>query len=244
MAACQEYTKDLDNLPFIVGGTLLFLFIAVIVYLKNIDTVRKSAIKTYCEKTGLEYAESVENLPEIADFMVLHQGYEGKNEYKAIMSGKRDDLSFKLVDFSYVKDCGEGDGVFNISLCILTKAGIHFPDMILDEKAPLLAGAMEKSLMIHNNKNIIKQLGDTTFENKFHVLGTNEKEIKSFLKSGVMEAFLKNHTNGNRYDACKDSITIAHLGFFHYGIKQRLEMLKKAVALISEIERIQNSVLN
>ena len=178
MAACQEYTKDLDNLPFIVGGTLLFLFIAVIVYLKNIDTVRKSAIKTYCEKTGLEYAESVENLPEIADFMVLHQGYEGKNEYKAIMSGKRDDLCFKLVDFSYVKDCGEGDGVFNVSLCILTKAGIHFPDMILDEKAPLLAGAMEKSLMIHNNKNIIKQLGDTTFENKFHVLGTNEKEIK------------------------------------------------------------------
>ena len=72
MAACQEYTKDLDNLPFIVGGTLLFLFIAVIVYLKNIDTVRKSAIKTYCEKTGLEYAESVENLPEIADFKILH----------------------------------------------------------------------------------------------------------------------------------------------------------------------------
>ena len=244
MAACQEYTKDLDNLPFIVGGALLFLFIAVIVYLKNIDTVRKNAIKAYCEKNGLEYAESVQELPEIADFKILHQGYEGKNEYKAIMSGKRDDIGFKLLDFSYVKDCGEGDGVFNISLCVLTKPGINFPDIILDEKAPLLAGAMEKSLMANNNKKIVNQLGDTTFENKFHVLGTNEKEIRSFLVSGVMQAFLSNHTNGNRYDACKNTITIAHMGFFHYGIKQRLEMLKKAVALIAEIDRAQNAVLS
>ena len=244
MAACQEYTKDLDNLPFIVGGALLFLFIAVIVYLKNIDTVRKNAIKAYCEKNGLEYQESVADLPEIADFKVLHQGYEGKNTYNTIMSGKRDDISFKLLDFSYVKDCGQGDGVFNISLCVLTKPGINFPDIILDEKAPLLAGAMEKSLMANNNKKIVNQLGDTTFENKFHVLGTNEKEVRSFLVSGIMQAFLNNHTNGNRYDAYKNTITIAHMGFFHYGIKKRLDMLKKAVALIAEIDRAQNAVLS
>ena len=243
MAACQEYTKDLDNLPFIVGGILLFLFVLVIVYLKNIDTTRKNAIKAYCEKNGLEYLESVKTLPEIADFKILHMGYEGQNKYNAVMSGKKDDISFKVLDYSYVKDCGKGDGVFNVSLCIITKPGINFPDMILDEKAPILAESMEKALMLQNYKMIVKQIGDTTFENKFHILSNYEDETRKFLKSSIIEAFLKYHTSGNRYDACKDSITIAHLGFFHYGIKQRLEMLKKAVELIAEIDKAQNAVL-
>ena len=59
-----------------------------------------------------------------------------------------------------------------------------------------------------------------------------------------MQAFLNNHTNGNRYDACKDTITIAHLAFLHYGINQRLEILKKGVTLITEIDRAQNAVLS
>lgn len=244
MAACQEYTKDLENLPIYVGGALLFLFTAVIVYLKNIDTARKKKIKDYCEKNRLEYQESVKTLPEIADFNILQMGYEGQNKYNAVMSGEKDGISFKILDYSYVKDCGKGDGVFNVSLCIITKPGINFPDMILDEKAPILAESMEKALIMRNYKMIVKQIGDTTFENKFHILSNYADETRNFLKSGVIEAFLKNHTKGNRYDACKDTITIAHLGFFHYGINQRLEMLKKGIALIEEIDRACKAVLS
>ena len=45
-------------------------------------------------------------------------------------------------------------------------------------------------------------------------------------------------------DACDDTITIAHLNFLHYGLKKRLEMLKKGVELITEIDRARKAVLN
>ncbi len=243
MATCQEYLKNLDNLPTIVGVFFLFLFVFVILYLETRDSLRKKAIKEYCEKNGLEYLDSVDSLPEIADFKILHKGYEGKNEYHALMRGQRDDISFTLLDYSYVQSCGNNDGVFNVSLCILSKADMQFPDMILDEKLPLLAGTIDQALMAQSGKNIVKSIGDSTFENKFSLVSTDAKAVKEYFKSGVIDAFLKNYIKGCRYDACDDSLTIAHLGFFHYGIKQRLEMLKKGIALISEIDKARKAVL-
>ena len=96
MATCQEYLTNLDNLPTIVGILFLFLFVFTILYLEKRDSLRKKAIKEYCVKNGLEYKESVDSLPEIADYKILHMGYEGKNEYHAVMSGQRGDFRFKI----------------------------------------------------------------------------------------------------------------------------------------------------
>ena len=244
MATCQEYMKDLDNLPTIVGISFLFLFAFLILYLETRDASRKKEIKEYCEKNGLEYQETVDSLPEIADYKILHMGYEGRNEYHAIMSGQRNDFSFKILDYSYVKSCGDNDGVFNVSLCILSKADLHFPNMILDEKVPFLAGTIDQALMVQSQMNVVKSLGDTTFANKFSLVSTDEKAVREYFKSGVIEAFLKNYIKGCRYDACDDTITIAHLNFLQYNINQRLEMLKKGVALITEIDRARKAVLN
>jgi hypothetical protein len=244
MAICQEYMKDLDNLPTIVGICFLFLFAFLILYLETRDAFRKKEIKEYCEKNGLEYLDSVDSLPEIADFNILHKGYEGKNEYHAIMRGQREDVYFTLLDYSYVASCGNNDGVFNVSLCILSKADMQFPDMILDEKVPFLAGTLDQALMAQSGKNIVKTIGDSTFENKFSLVSTDAKAVKEYFKSGVIEAFLKNYIKGCRYDACDDTITIAHLNFLHYGLKKRLEMLKKGVELITEIDRARKAVLN
>ena len=243
MATCQEYLKDLDNLPTIVGICFLFLFVFTILYLEKRDSLRKKAIKEYCEKNGLEYQETVDSLPEIADYKILHMGYEGKNEYHAVMSGQRGDFSFKILDYSYVQACGDGDGVFNVSLCILSKADLQFPNMILDEKVPFLAGTIDQALMAKSQMNIVKTLGDTTFENKFSLVSNDGKAVREYFKSAVIQAFLKHHIKGCRYDACDDTITIAHLNFLQYNINQRLEMLKKGVELITEIDRARKSVL-
>ena len=243
MAICQEYMKDLDNLPTIVGICFLFLFAFLILYLETRDAFRKKEIKEYCEKNGLEYLDSVDSLPEIADFNILHKGYEGKNEYHAIMRGQREDVYFTLLDYSYVASCGNNDGVFNVSLCILSKADMQFPDMILDEKVPFLAGTLDQALMAQSGKNIVKSLGDSTFENKFSLVSADAKAVREYFKSGVIEAFLKNYIKGCRYDACDDTITIAHLNFLQYGLKKRLEMLKKGVELITEIDRARKAIL-
>ena len=236
--------KDLDNLPTIVGISFFFLFVFILLYLETRNLLRKKEIKEYCEKNGLEYQETVDSLPEIADYKILHMGYEGKNEYHAVMSGQRGDFNFKILDYSYVKSCGRNDGVFNVSLCILSKADLQFPNMILDEKVPFLAGTIDKALMAQSQMNVVKSLGDTTFANKFSLVSIDVKAVKEYFKSGVIEAFLKNYIKGCRYDACDDTITIAHLGFFHYGLKQRLDMLKKGVELITEIDRARKAVLN
>ena len=82
-----------------------------------------------------------------------------------------------------------------------------------------------------------------TFANKFSLVSTDEKAVREYFKSGVIQAFLKNYIKGCRYDACDDTITIAHLNFLQYNINQRLEMLKKGVELITEIDRARKSVL-
>lgn len=134
-------------------------------------------------------------------------------------------------------------GVFNVSFCVLSKPGMQFPDMILDEKVTFLEVFINQALRAQSGKNVVKTVGDTTFENKFSLVSSNEKAVKEFFKPGVIQAFLKNYIKGCRYDACDDTITIAHLGFFHYGLKKRLEMLKKGITLITEIDKARKSVL-
>mgnify|MGYP003515972660 CR=1 FL=1 len=72
MATCQEYMKDLDNLPTIVGISFFFLFVFILLYLETRNLLRKKEIKEYCEKNGLEYQETVDSLPEIDDYKILH----------------------------------------------------------------------------------------------------------------------------------------------------------------------------
>ncbi len=235
----------LNILSFIVSLLVVILvpvlFLAIVVFLFYAFITKaakeRNDLIDYCKKNGLTYSDSlVGGFPnECSNFKILNKG-RGQF-FGGIVSGKRDDLDFSIINYSYF--VGSNSGRRNRE--VQKEATLYFFS-IENLKMPHFFVRDESFIMDSLGKVFggqdINFREDPDFSKKFVLQGDNENDVRMFFNYKVRSTFVHYHQQGFVYEGINGYFFV----FVPYGcnINKKMQLLTQITKFLPTLKSFGN----